>query len=1739
MVLKMINKIVAIAIIFTLVLEQSGFAQVAGPMGIPAYINGYISPDKFRPLQLRSLTFDQITNDFNLFLDKGDLRDLKPKEIKENAAKLSEYFRIGLRLPNSTFWVNLRPDAQDQMIDPWLEKTDLGKVMLEADLQLKKDMANFTSPQTAEGKNYWDNLYKKAEELFGQSEIIIPTLTRPWIVPGEILIRQTKENAYIYKATLNVMLEQDYLKDAPEYKFDDPRLKTLNEYSSELIRREILPKLTREVNSSKNYAGLRQVYYSLVLAQWFKQSHTLQDTNHKIDSFDLSGLTSKKNWSKETYFKAYKKSFAKGEYKLQETVSRLSGTTVRQYFSGGEKIAIPLLGPSNFVNAVVAGDVIQNPLPDSLRGPLIEVTADMVKETGVQHPEKSNGAQSVKKDGGSAVAGNGSMFNKMLPGLALTAAGLGLGIVSGAALFGLLSIPFFYVFYGGLAGLSFIVGGVLFIQGGYKAAARERAGVWNWQEAETSSLGGGKTEARASYESRRNELFKELSGFNKKVFSDDKAKAALVKRDQMKTAIKGKMKTTGEYAGFRVDLMFRANTMRNITIPMLLTGVFLLTLWSPLWINLPFLFMMAGSYEYLSFKKDDARRVEKSVQEIDEELSTYYFVEPNLFVYNRDGGTAVTLNGRVKELYAAINEITWMASPNEDFVAKRLARVRSMIKENKYTPEEIRIVKEHLQFTNLIVERDKRVRINLLFSSVSGVLAGGLIIASQIFSGVSQWLMVPVIGMIALIGGIGAYNLYKLFTRDIPLRDLNSEYYNEVDKMLTEANQEGKSAPEAGKNALITGMSSRDGGSEMKNIIKKAWWGIALPVSLVSTFALFGVLLVTWFPYVVSTGITGLVQGYMLGIPALFTTFVGIGIGHLVGEYAEKQLFKKHFDNIDAEKIKIQQFPEKTNRDGGSKAVSLKEKDDFNFDQRLPENVDWERLPISWAAERSVSNFGPMFLGVFAVSAAAAVAMAGLPVIVSIGAFGVLAVPAMVWFFKNMDTRYRVNINDYAQALEIRKAHKEIISFQRNWARDKKNYAFAAKTNEENRGWKVLRVEYQLDQKMKGTLEGTIEGMFAGLLAGSFSGSFSGTMAGDIVPQLYNESSFLVLAKGDKTIRVICPSLNTIKNSLESIQTRFNNNYPIYSYSWWAANEMLDPQHESISNFLKSDIFNPSLVHDELSLMIANTPDLQSRPDITVSGVTLKDKIILGTDISYNGKPYLLFPKDVVQQLSESLGNIPTVRIESGKSSNKELSSGRKQLLKDGGTKQAANKEELNFWERLLNPVLVSHYIKQLENWSSSGEETAIQLGRLGDKRAIKPLEAYIIRNLERDQDVHNWVAEQSLRQLGVTPTDVEKIYLHQLDHKLWFVKARAAERLGQIGGELSRQALSIKAAALNTKIDKMDTYVQRAFSSAAEEIKSRNAVSTGSKDGGSATIEVQSFANWIKWLERELKETDPVRRLKAAKQLQWIASKNGQEDPLFIAPVMIAALNDRSADVQRVVIKTLGILKSKDAVIPLVSFAINSATQDIDLRLRMDAISVLGGLGDNRAVPGLIKMLEEDHQPEVRVYAAEALGQIKAEGSIDNLLKVMYSSNEPEFVRKAAENALVRFNGYQKAGSEIAAKKDGGTAQPPVNTGGVDFRVLPAVVQPMVNPAAGMNPANMISLRDLDKQWSEIQSKIYQGEMPYQEIKKYASACCGQEDAAKQLEQVSEGITNILKMEEDRALPTAPELKEILAYLG
>ena len=356
----MLKKLISIFLSFTFITTQPVFAQGVAQLNMAQYLGSMptAAADRFRPLHMRYFSYDINADNFQLLLDKGDNQDIKEAELQEKTKVLMEYFQIGLALPNDKFWVNLRPDAEDQMIDPELEKTDMGKVMLEADLQLKKDTASFTSPQTTEGKQYWDKLYKKAGELFGTENITIPTITRPWIVPGEIILRQGEDSAYIFKANMKVMLEHDYLNSpssgpnsqplTSNYNFSDPRMKELNEYSSQLIRELIIPKLTKEVNISKRYAALRQVFFSLVMARWFKDTFgnsgstsapgaRAPDSSYVklIDSGDLTNLTSKEAWSKSYYFNEYKKSFEQGEYNLKENIYTPTGQAIRSYVSGG------------------------------------------------------------------------------------------------------------------------------------------------------------------------------------------------------------------------------------------------------------------------------------------------------------------------------------------------------------------------------------------------------------------------------------------------------------------------------------------------------------------------------------------------------------------------------------------------------------------------------------------------------------------------------------------------------------------------------------------------------------------------------------------------------------------------------------------------------------------------------------------------------------------------------------------------------------------------------------------------------------------------------------------------------------------------------------------------------------------------------------------------------------------------------------------------------------------------------------------------------------------------------------------------------------------------------------------------------------------------------------------------------------------------------------------------------------
>ena len=84
---------------------------------------------------------------------------------------------------------------------------------------------------------------------------------------------KTSDTAFVVDSHLKHVskLEEDYLALT---KHTPPTLKQPKRIliTSNIVKQIILPKLENEVNQGKNFANLRQIFYSLILAKWYKQA---------------------------------------------------------------------------------------------------------------------------------------------------------------------------------------------------------------------------------------------------------------------------------------------------------------------------------------------------------------------------------------------------------------------------------------------------------------------------------------------------------------------------------------------------------------------------------------------------------------------------------------------------------------------------------------------------------------------------------------------------------------------------------------------------------------------------------------------------------------------------------------------------------------------------------------------------------------------------------------------------------------------------------------------------------------------------------------------------------------------------------------------------------------------------------------------------------------------------------------------------------------------------------------------------------------------------------------------------------------------------------------------------------------------------------------------------------------------------------------------------------------------------
>lgn len=283
-------------------------------------------------------------------------------------------FMTGLTVPNNKFWVNLDPWAPNRIIDKQLSQSEVGRILLEADLQMKRDFSNYDNPCANEtGKALWNLMDKKQEALVqqcmdkfpGEIKNIDNVRFKPvighWIIPDKVYAFTKMTQIYIINATLKINSKLD--ADHSTFLVDNQDTGTLSkgcleelnksakeygEYWKDLEDRMMRPYVVADVNHGEKYEDLREVYIALAFAQWYKNCITsdMDVFRDSLDSSNSTALKSMKPWSPNETWDKYVYSFENGEYKCWEntTTENTTHTHTRLYSTGGVDFGDIIIG---------------------------------------------------------------------------------------------------------------------------------------------------------------------------------------------------------------------------------------------------------------------------------------------------------------------------------------------------------------------------------------------------------------------------------------------------------------------------------------------------------------------------------------------------------------------------------------------------------------------------------------------------------------------------------------------------------------------------------------------------------------------------------------------------------------------------------------------------------------------------------------------------------------------------------------------------------------------------------------------------------------------------------------------------------------------------------------------------------------------------------------------------------------------------------------------------------------------------------------------------------------------------------------------------------------------------------------------------------------------------------------------------------------------------------------------------
>jgi len=313
---------------------QAGYAEELNlpSAGTILSTTGYFSP----PIIMGIKVDPQNPLAFDFLIDPGKTL-LTDTQKKIEYRQLITYFLASLTTSEKDMWVNLSPYEHNRVISHHFGATEMGRDMLAQDYILKQLTASLIYPESNLGKKFWDRIYTRVKKEFGSTDVAVNTFNKVWILPDSATVFERGNVAIVLASHMKVMLEEDYMSLSHNPNMIATKDAT-HGISSQIIREIILPELEREVNEGKDFAQLRQMFNSMVLASWFKQrlkGHGL----HKVyaDQNKNAGLELQDPKDNERVYRQYIRAFKKGVFNyIREEPEMAGGPSVaRKYFSGG------------------------------------------------------------------------------------------------------------------------------------------------------------------------------------------------------------------------------------------------------------------------------------------------------------------------------------------------------------------------------------------------------------------------------------------------------------------------------------------------------------------------------------------------------------------------------------------------------------------------------------------------------------------------------------------------------------------------------------------------------------------------------------------------------------------------------------------------------------------------------------------------------------------------------------------------------------------------------------------------------------------------------------------------------------------------------------------------------------------------------------------------------------------------------------------------------------------------------------------------------------------------------------------------------------------------------------------------------------------------------------------------------------------------------------------------------------